>query len=422
MLSRMKRRIRNHPLIDTLLTLKGNPRILVFIEPLWGIPYNLVAPFATVYMYSLGVRDVEIGLILSIAMVMQVAFSFLGGIIADKLGRKRTTMLGDFFGWVVPCLIWAVSQNFWFFLVAVLLNSFEQINQTAWYCLLIEDAEKDKTVSIYTWIMIAGLLAVFVAPISGVLVQSFSLVPVVRAIYTGFSILMVIKCVITYRYTTETQQGRVRREETKNTSYLQMVRQYRGLIPKIFKDKLTLQILGIMVITNITGMVSTNFFGLYVSDTLGLPEQYLAYFPIIKAIIMIVFMFAIQHRMRGVRLPMGVGLGLFVLSQGLLILSPKGQAATIVLYILLEAVAHALVYPRKESLVANNIDPNERARIIALLTAFMITFSIPFGYLTGLMSSADRRLPFLFSAALFAVAIIVIARIKERAPQPAPEA
>jgi len=420
MLSRMKRRIRNHPLIDTLVTLKGNPRILVFIEPLWGIPYNLVAPFATVYMYSLGVRDVEIGLILSIAMVVQVAFSFLGGIIADKYGRKRTTMLGDFFGWVVPCLIWAVSQNFWFFLIAVLFNSFEQINQTAWYCLLIEDAEKDKTVSIYTWIMIAGLLAVFVAPISGVLVQSFSLVPVVRTIYAGFSILMVIKCVITYRYTTETQQGKIRREETKNTSCLQLIREYRGLIPMIFKDKLTLQILSIMVITYISNMISTNFFGLYVSDTLGLPEQYLAYFPIIKAFVMIIFMFAIQHRMRSVRLPMGVGLGLFVLCQLLLIVSPGGQVTTIILYILLEAVAHALVYPRKESLVANNIDPAERARIIALLTAFMITFSIPFGYLIGLMSSADRRLPFLFSAILFTVAITVIVRIKERVPKQVP--
>jgi len=83
-------------------------------------------------------------------------------------------------------------------------------------------------------------------------------------------------------------------------------------------------------------------------------------------------------------------------------------------------VAHALVYPRKESLVANNIDPAERARIIALLTAFMITFSIPFGYLIGLMSSADRRLPFLFSAILFTVAITVIVRIKERVPKQVP--
>ena len=44
----------------------GNPRTLVLIEPLWGIPYNLISPFATLYMYAQGITDVQIGLILSI--------------------------------------------------------------------------------------------------------------------------------------------------------------------------------------------------------------------------------------------------------------------------------------------------------------------------------------------------------------------
>ena len=55
------------------------------MEPLWGIPFNLITPFATLYMYSQGVTDVQIGLILSIAMVVQVIFSFFGGILTDKL-------------------------------------------------------------------------------------------------------------------------------------------------------------------------------------------------------------------------------------------------------------------------------------------------------------------------------------------------
>ena len=127
------RSIQEHPLIRVLRENGGNPRTLVLIEPLWGIPYNLIAPFATLYMYTQGITDVQIGLILSITMVVQVCFSFFGGILADKLGRKTTTMLGDFFGWAVACLIWSVSNNFWLFLIAAVLNCFEHINQTAWY-------------------------------------------------------------------------------------------------------------------------------------------------------------------------------------------------------------------------------------------------------------------------------------------------
>ena len=44
------RRVREHPLIQVLADNGGNPRTLVLIEPLWGIPYNLIAPFTTLYM------------------------------------------------------------------------------------------------------------------------------------------------------------------------------------------------------------------------------------------------------------------------------------------------------------------------------------------------------------------------------------
>ena len=106
------KRLRKHPLVEVLARNGGNPRTLVLIEPLWGIPYNLIAPFATLYMYTQGITDVQIGTILSVSMVVQVFFSFFGGILTDKLGRKFTTMMGDFFGWAMACLVWSVSHNF----------------------------------------------------------------------------------------------------------------------------------------------------------------------------------------------------------------------------------------------------------------------------------------------------------------------
>ena len=414
-MSRLSQSIRYHPLVDLLLTIKGNPKVCIVIEPLWGIPFNLIAPFTTLYMYAMGVTDIQIGIILSLAMVVQVAFSFFGGIVADKLGRKFTTMIGDFLGWSVPCLIWAVSQNFWFFLAAVLLNSFEQVNQTAWNCLLIEDANEKDILNIYTWITIAGLLAVFFAPISGILVGRFSLVPVVRILYLTFSITMLCKCIITYRFTTETTQGRVRREQTKNISVLKMVAEYKELIPLIFRNRATVQTLAIMVIIYITNMVNTNFFGLYINKSLEISERYLAFFPILRAVVMLLFMFAIQHRLQqiSIKIPMQAGLVLYMLCQALLVFSPKGRLMPIVLFILLEAVANALVMPRKDSMLAMNVDPTERARIVALLTAFMIAFSSPFGYLAGLLSSLDRRLPFAFSALLYFAAMLVIYRYRQ---------
>ncbi|MDD2214745.1 MAG: MFS transporter, partial [Oscillospiraceae bacterium] len=292
---RLIKQVTSHPLIRLLLDLRGNPRTCVWIEPLWGVPNNLIAPFVTVYMYALGVDDVGIGTLHSLAMLAHVICSFAGGIVADKFGRKRVTMFGDMVGWVLPCLVWAVAQNYWFFLAAMLLNSFEQVNQTAWTCLLVEDADKTKLVGIYSWITIAGLLAVFFSPISGALIRHFSLIPVMRSLYFIYSLAMMLKCWITWRYTSETTQGRIRMAETRQQSLVSLLLEYRSLLPRIFHNRQTLQTLGVMVILYTTTLVNNNFVSLRITRNLGVPESYLAYYPILRAAFMLVFMFAIQH-------------------------------------------------------------------------------------------------------------------------------
>ena len=414
-LSSLGRRIKYHPLIQVLGRNKGNPRTLVLIEPLWGIPYNLIAPFATLYMYTQGVTDVQIGTILSITMVIQVFFSFFAGILADKLGRKFTTMMGDFFGWALACLVWSVSHNFWLFLLAAILNCFEQINQTAWYCLLIEDAQPADLVGLYTWVSIGGLVAIFFAPLSGLLVNAYSVVPVVRVLYVLFSLTMLTKSLITLKFCKETKQGQIRRAETKGVSVFHMLGEYRHLIPKLLRDKGVLKAVAVSVILYITNMVSTNFFSLYVTQRLGLSENVLALFPILNAAVMLVFMVGIQHRLSSTRFraPLWVGLGLYCVAAVVLILSPADSLGFVLVYVFVAAMAAALVNPRKDALLQLSIDVQERARLNALIMASTILLSSPFGYLAGWLSSLDRRLPFAFTFLLFAAAMVVVGRIKE---------
>ncbi len=407
--------LKKHPLIELLKNNKGNPKTLILMEPLWGIPYNLIAPFATLYMYTQGITDVQIGLILSVSMFVQVLFSFMGGVITDKLGRKVTTMMGDFFGWSVACLIWAISNNFWLFLIAVLLNSFEQINQTAWFCLLIEDADSKDLLGIYTWVNIGGLVAIFFAPISGLLINSFSVVPVVRVLYLVFCVNMLIKVIITFRHCDETRQGKIRMTETKDTSILQMVYEYKDLIPKVLKDKEIMKVLIVSVILHITNLINTNFFSLYVTQRLVIEDRYLAFFPILNAAVMLIFMVGIQHRLEFVkfRIPMWIGLVLYAACSILLIVTPIGSMPFIIIYVFVVAVASALVMPRKDTLLQLTINPKERARINALIMAFTIAFASPFGYFAGWLSSIDRRLPFVFTFIIFIVAIIIVGRIRD---------
>jgi MFS family permease len=154
---------------------------------------------------------------------------------------------------------------------------------------------------------------------------------------------------------------------------------------------------------------------LYVTQRLGIADRYLAFFPILNAAVMLIFMIGIQHRLEAVkfRIPMWIGLVLYAVCSLLLILAPIGSIPLIIIYVFATAVASALVVPRKDTLLQLNINPKERARINALIMSFTIAFASPFGYFAGWLSSIDRRLPFVFTFTIFFAAIIIVGRIRD---------
>ena len=233
-------KMKNHSLVTSLRSLRGNPRGCVYTEPLWGIPFHLYSPYVSVYMVALGLADKQIGLILSISWGFQIVLALLSGAVTDKLGRRRTTLIFDILSWSIPALISAVAQNFWYFLAAGIINSLWRITQNSWTCLLVEDAEPSQLVDIYTWIYIANLLVGFVVPLTGVLISVFSLVPTMRGLYVFAAFMFTLKAVVTYWMTEETAQGTVRLHETRDQSMFHVLRGYKGVLYELLRTPPTL--------------------------------------------------------------------------------------------------------------------------------------------------------------------------------------
>jgi MFS family permease len=369
-------------------------------------------------MYSLGVRDVEIGVLLSVGLFLQLFAALVGGVLSDKFGRRRTTFIVDFMAWTIPCIIWAFSQNFWWFFVATAVNSLWQVTANSWQCLLVEDAEKDKLVVIYNWIYISGLLAVFFAPLSGILIGRFSLVPVIRGLLIFSAVSMSAKFIILCKYSTETAHGLVRMKETRDEGIFRMILGYRDVFKRIFKSPATVRVLLLLTFSNITVLVSSNFFSLLVTQNLLVPEEFLAYFPILRAAIMLVFFFGAQYRLSrySLRNVVLAGLGLYVAAQVLLLNAPAGALWLLVAYTAMDACAAALFLPRRDTLLIQNVEPHERARIMSLIFTIMLGVSSPFGYIAGLMSEMDKRLPFALNLCLFVLMGVIVAMEKKVPP------
>ena len=395
--------MKDHSLVTTLKNLRGNPRGCVYTEPLWGIPFNLYAPYVSIYMLALGLSDKQIGLIVSVSWGFQIILALLSGVITDKLGRRRTTLIFDILAWAVPSLISAIAQNFWYFLAAGAINSIWRITHNSWTCLLVEEADQDQLIDIYTWIYIANQLVGFVAPLAGILISVFSLIPTVRGLYVFATFMFTLKAFVTYWMTKETAQGKIRMHETRNQSMLAVLGEYKGVLSQLLHTPQTLYTAGIMLVLSISAMISGSFWGVIVTEKLHIPAQNLAIFPFVKSAVMLLFFFIVMPMINRMhfKLPMIYGFLGFIVSQVLLVTAPVQGYFFLVISVLLEACCFATVSPLLDRLVALTIEPKERARIQSILYVGIILLTSPFGWIAGTISTFDKALPFILNIALF---------------------
>ena len=403
--------LRNHPLFQTLRELKGNPRVSVLTEVMFGIPYNLFTPFFAVYMLALGLTDQQIGSIASLGLVVQIFTALLSGAIVDKFGRRLTLLIFDTLCWSVPCLIWAAAQDIRFFVVAALMNSLWRVSHIAWTCLLVEDAEERHLVHIWTWIMIFAVCSAFFTPLGGLVVARFGLIPAVRGLYLFGFIVLTAKFILLYAYSHETVRGVQRMQETRHRSLISLLGEYRSVFNQLLHSRPILAALSLMVITNIYTTISTNFWGVLFTGKLGFSNSQISTYVAIRSIVMTICFFLIGPRLtnlRRFRLPLWTGFAAFLVSQLLLVIMPPQAVMLLVLSVVLEGIACALVSPMTESLLALSLESNERARVSAMVSVALIMLISPFGWIAGQLSALDRSLPFALNMGLFAVGLILI--------------
>src|SRR5690606_24093255 len=182
-------------------------------------------------------------------------------------------------------------------------------------------------VDIYTWIYIANLFVGFIAPVPGILIGVFSFVPTMRGLYIFATGMFTLKAVLTYLWTEETVQGKIRLVETKEQSILHVLSEYKGVFRDLLRSPRTLYTVGIMLVMSITVLVSNNFWSIFVTEKLQIATENLAIFPFIKSAIMLIFYFTVMPKISKVhfKLPMLVGFIGYVFSHLVLVTAPSGN-------------------------------------------------------------------------------------------------
>ncbi|MCL2804865.1 MAG: MFS transporter [Treponema sp.] len=408
----MKLPLKQDSLFSTLIHLKGNPRACVYTEPLWGLSMNLCMPYLSVYMLALGLNDTRIGFIVSIGMLSQILFSFLSGPITDKMGRRNATAIFDIIGWSIPALIWWRAEGFLFFLVAAIINGSNGVTANSWTCLLIEDAEKKQITRIFSLTIAFGQLSAIFAPITAILISKLTLIPAIRILYVNAFILMTLKVIILYFTSKETKIGEMRMIETRGKNIFQLAGGYGDVIKIILKSRGIVFAIVIAALGWTVGIINNTFWQVIANKKLFVPENILPLFNVLRSVLAIIFLFfVIPKLLKGLlKIPLILATVSSFIGQLMLILIPaEGMIKYPLLCVSLvfDGFGLGAFMMLNESIIALHVDPNERARIMALRFMLMMIVAAPFGWISGMLSDISRNLPFVLNMGILLVSLII---------------
>jgi len=380
--------------LGVLRGFRGNTRAILVTEPFWSVPYNLVQTYASVYMLALGCTPQQVGLVGSAALAAQLVFSLVGGWITDRLGRRRTTLVFDTISWSGAMLLWAFARGFPWFLAAAAVNSAVRIVMTSWTCLAIEDTAVDQRVHFFTWISIAGVLAGFVAPLSGVLVGRFGLVPAMRGLYLFGFAAMTAMFIVRNRMLVETRMGIQRMRESRTEHPRRELGAHLSASSDALRHPLFAIAAATSILASILSIVRTTFQSILLTRGLSFPEASIAVFPLVNAAVMLAALVLLVPALarRGTAVALAAGFGCMAASAVLLAASPRQSWPLALASTALGGVGSAVLFPVVDSFLANAVPDHSRAKVMAVFYVVMFAVPSPFSWIGGLLSAVSPRL------------------------------
>lgn len=375
--------------------LQGNSRGCLAFEPLFLIPYSMFATYATLYMHELGLSETQIGWVTTLTLIVQVFSSFISGYLTDRMGRKAALLTFDLLSWSVGTLLWAVSQNVWFFVAAAVINGFQRVPHTAFYCLLVEDTPPKDRTYVFTLLQVIGVVGGLFAPLGGLLVREYGMETGVRIMYVIAFVLMTAQFLGRHYTTRETEIGLRKKREARELGLKASLFDYAAATRTVLQDRGLLLMFGVYILFNFQMTVKGTYLSLYLADYLGMAGDLISLVPAVSSVIMLLVLWLIMPRIpeRLENRAMLWGFALSAVSNMILALAPAGGLGWIAVSTVLSAAATMVSAPYLEAAVANAIDDEQRAKMFAILSVLVLLVVSPSGIIGGWAYALDPRLP-----------------------------
>ena len=402
-----------------LSDLPKNPKYCVLVEPLWSIFGGLIFFYVPLYMKEIGLNEVQMGIVTTVNMVFSFVLHFFGAPITNKLGRKNTTLIFDMIAWSIPMVIWAVAQNFYYFLAAAVINAFVRIVYVSWFCLLTEDTPPHLTAKPLALVNLLNIASGIFTPITGIFINKYGAISTMRIVYAAGAVSMTAMFLIRYSLVVETKAGLEIMRAHSDISFKDSFAKYINTVLNLIKRRSIQSMTGIYVLTTFT--LSINFFQIiYLKEKLGFSASQISITPGISAVINVILFIVVIPKLSRYKsstiLIYSVALGLA--GSLLFILIPAGSMVMLLLSTSMLAVSNFLVLTYRDSVFVESSGEHEKADAFSAIQTITVLGCMPAGYIGGLLYSINPIYPFLLISLLFGITLLLSVRLSRHTALP----
>lgn len=404
----------NYPAIQLkglMASVKGNARVLIVTQPAFSIPTAFVGVYQQLFIISLGVTPIEYGKLVGLGIGVQLLSFLLGGILADKIGHKRTH---DIFilTWPLSLTLFAFAQNIWWVIPAVIISNMMNVSSPAWNCLFVEGIPENKRSNIYAVVHMSLNGGALFLPVAGAVVKMMGFDTASRVLYLTSAAMTVVAIIYRWRKLKETSLGEKIRDTSSALDLYEESRSFGKTFKILMQDKKIFWYGLVNVIFMLAITMWGAFNSIYLCDPkeIGLDSASITVFPVIAAMIFIAAIIVLVPQIKKHNYLKYISLGILLnaVSATLYIFAPEKNMSFIVLSYMIYGVGLALFRPLYDARLMNVFKDKERARLYSVYNVIVMGCSIPGGLLSGYLYTLYPRSLFITTAVLFVIAFWIL--------------
>lgn len=412
----MLNKLRSLKIVQSFLLLKGNTRLSVMFEPLWGIPFTIYNFYLSLYLKEMGVSEQQFGGIIAAGLLSAAFFSLFGGIITDYLGRKKTTFIFDFIAWPIAIFIYLISRSYLLFIVATVVNNTVKIVAVSWFLMIVEDADSEQRKSAFNLVNLINISLGIFTPIAGIFVANLGIIRAERMFLIFAIISMTVMIVFRNRKYTETKIGLQILEEHKGKKLSELLKKglFRGAVGQVFRKKRLRMVFLLEILFKLTlplGAFNSLYFIPYMTECVGIDKANASSLGGVYAGVMLIVFLVINPMLKERHISASILTGLTLQGVALIgiTLISNGSLFFAILAVGLYALGYGIFIPFLNALFADVSDGKERAGYYSLAYTITSVLGAALGAASGFIYALDPR--FIFYLTVFLIALCILSML-----------